>query len=257
MPELSAALPTLVGFAVSMILLYVLSRQISLQVQAVIFLVTRSLDMASVGLFLVLLPGIFIHESAHWLMARTLGLRTGKFRVWPKRQGRMIGMGQVTVERGGVWRDSLVGMAPLLAGSVIVALIGRHIFGADQLMTLLYDGDISNGWRVLLIALRAPDSALWAYLLFAVANAMMPSASDREPLAPMLLYLGISMLVYVFMGMPLDPFSAALDWSLPPLQNLTSGLIFTLLLDLVVLSILTLLTLLFTTPRQERQGRKR
>lgn len=252
MPELSDALPTLIGFAFSMILLYVLSRQISLQLQAVIYSVTRSIDMATVGLFLVLLPGIFVHESAHWLMARVLGLRTGKFRVWPKRQGKMIGMGQVTVEQGGVVRDSLVGMAPILAGSVIVALIGRHIFAVNQLMGSLYDGDVSSGLSVFVLALRAPDSAIWAYLLFAVANAMMPSASDREPLTPMLLYLGIAVLVYVFLGLPLDPFSAALDWLLPPLQSLTSGLVFTLLIDLAVLGILTLLTLLFSSPRRRR-----
>ena len=241
----------MLGFAVTMILLYLLSRQVCLQIQSVIYLVTRSIDMATVGLFLVLLPGIFIHESAHWLMARSLGLRTGKFRVWPKRQGKMIGMGQVTVERGGLWRDSLVGLAPLLVGSVLVALIGRHIFSANQLTTLLYTGEINSSFRLLISAMQTADSALWAYLLFAVANAMMPSASDREPLIPLLLYLALAVTVYIFLGMPLAPFSAALDWLLPSLQNLTSGLLFTVLLDVIVLAILYLLIALFA-PRRRR-----
>lgn len=245
----------MLGFAVTMILLYLLSRQVSLQIQSVIYLVTRSIDMATVGLFLVLLPGIFIHESAHWLMARSLGLRTGKFRVWPKRQGKMIGMGQVTVERGGLWRDSLVGLAPLLVGSVLVALIGRHIFSANQLTTLLYAGEINNSFRLLISAMQTADSALWAYLLFAVANAMMPSASDREPLAPVLLYLAFALIVYIFLGLPLAPFSAALDWLLPALQSLTSGLILTILLDAIVLGLLYFLILLFA-PRREARRRK-
>lgn len=237
-------------FAAAMILLYLLSRNVSIQIQRVIYIATHSMDMATVGLFLVLLPGIFIHESAHWLMARALGLRTGKFRVWPKRQGKMIGMGQVTVEQGGMWRDSLVGMAPLLVGSVLVALIGRHVFGASQLMTQLFDGDLGATLRVLLSALRTPDSALWAYLLFAIANAMMPSASDREPLLPVLLYLGFALGIYFFLGMPLDPFSNALNWLLPALQNLTSGLIFTILLDVIVLAMLYLVLIIFG-PRQQ------
>jgi hypothetical protein len=162
----STVLPTLVGFALSMILLYVLSRRVSIEIQTVIYLLTRSLDMSTIGLFLILLPGIFIHESAHWGMARLLGLRTGKFRVWPKRQGKIIGMGQVTVEQGGVWLDSLVGMAPLLVGSIIVALIGRQIFGAHQLMAQAYEGDFRDATSFFANAMRAADSALWAYLAF-------------------------------------------------------------------------------------------
>ena len=239
----------MLGFAAAMILLYLLSRNVSIQIQRVIYMATHSMDMATVGLFLVLLPGIFIHEGAHWLMARVLGLRTGKFRVWPKRQGKMIGMGQVTVEQGGMWRDSLVGMAPLLIGSVLVALIGRHIFGANQLMTLLYEGELGAMFQTLAAALRRPDSALWAYLLFAIANAMMPSASDREPLLPVLLYLGFALIIYFFLGMPLTPFSAALNWLMPGLENLTSGLIFTIILDLIVLALLYFLLILFG-PRQ-------
>ena len=155
-----SVLPTLAGFTVSMILLYILSRRVSIEIQTVIYLITRSLDMSTVGLFLVLLPGIFIHESAHWAMARLLGLRTGKFRVWPKRQGKVIGMGQVTVEQGGVWLDSLVGMAPLVVGSIIVALIGRHIFGAHQLVAQAYNGNFSATASVFTNAMRAPPTAL-------------------------------------------------------------------------------------------------
>ena len=114
-------------------------------------------------------------------------------------------MGQVTVEQGGVWLDSLVGMAPLLVGSIIVALIGRHIFGAHQLMAQAYEGNFSSTASFFANAIRAADSALWAYLLFAVANAMMPSASDREPLLPVLLYVGLAVITYLVLGLPLTP----------------------------------------------------
>ena len=253
MSAIPAALPSLLGLAVAMILLTVLSRRVSIEIQTVIYLITRSLDMATVGLFLVLLPGIFIHESAHWGMARLLGLRTGKFRVWPKRQGKVIGMGQVTVEQGGVWLDSLVGMAPLLVGSILVALIGRHIFGVRQLMTYAYQGDFSATSEIFLNAMSAADSALWAYLLFAVANAMMPSASDREPIVPVLLYLALALVIYLVLGLPLSPFSTALEWIVPMIQDLTSGLLLTIVLDLVVLVILTLLTLLIAPARNRRR----
>jgi hypothetical protein len=41
--------------------------------------------------------------------------------------------------------------------------------------------------------LRAPDAWLWLYLLFSIANAMMPSLADRETWPPVILF-GVLML---------------------------------------------------------------
>src|SRR5262245_15128642 len=109
MPDARDALALLLILTLSLLALAWLSRQISLRVQSVIYYATRSSGYPTLILFLVLLPGIFVHEAAHWLTARLLGLKTGKFRVWPKPQGKRIGMGSVSVQRGNVWQDSLVG----------------------------------------------------------------------------------------------------------------------------------------------------
>jgi hypothetical protein len=226
------------AFAAALVLLTFLSRDISLRIQEIFYYVSRSQDMAVVGLFLVLMPGIFIHESAHWLMARLVGLRTGKFRVWPVRQGNMIGMGQVSVEQKDVWRDSLVGIAPLLVGSVIVTLIGSHIFQTTSLVGAMNRGDGSDMFAGFVRAFRTPDAMLWAYALFVVANAMMPSASDREPLKPVLLYIALAVAVYLVLDMPLEPLTAALDRLQPAMQDYLSALIFVIILDLVVILVL-------------------
>ena len=251
MPDFIAPILPLLAFSVTLIVLYLLSHEVSIRLQQLIYFLTGSEDMMTLILFLAFLPGIFIHESAHWLMARALGLKTAKFRVWPKRRGKSIGMGSVSVQSGGVWRDSLVGVAPLLAGTFLSALIAHRIFGAYGLAEAWSQGDWRSGLTVLRMAVEQPDGALWAYLLFAIANAMMPSASDREPFKMVLLYVAIAAVLYLFLGLPASPLAAALDWSTPYLQQLTSALLFTIFLDVAIVLVLFVLVLL-VTPRWAR-----
>ena len=249
MIETAAALPLFIALGLCLFALGWFSRWISLSIQRVVYYATHSREVAMLALFLVLFPGVLVHEAAHWLVARLLGLKTGKFRVWPKAQGKQIGMGSVSVQRGSLWQDSLVGLAPLLAGSALVALIGYHIFAADQMVALFVRGNWAQGFSAVRAALRSADSALWGYLVFAIVNAMMPSPSDREPVKPLLLYLGLIGLAYLILGLPLRPVVDLLGWLTPAVTILTSALLFTLALDAVVLVALWLVESLIS-PRQ-------
>lgn len=245
MTELSVTVWLLVGFVLSLLGLAWLSRQISQSIQLAAYLLTRSKDAPTLAIFLIFLPGVIVHEAAHWGMARLLGLRTGKFRVWPKRQGRHIGLGSISVESRGALPDSLVGLAPLVVGSALVALIGNHIFSAYAVAGTLAQGRLVESFQAFWRALGKPDGALWAYLLFAIANAMMPSASDREPVGPVLLYAGVAAVLYILLGMPLNPLTALMQWVVTPaLQNLSSAFLFTIVLDVAALAVLSLFRLI-------------
>jgi hypothetical protein len=252
MPTPGDSLSLLLGLSIALLVLAWLSRQISLRIQGLVYHATRAEGYPMIILFLLLMPGVFIHEAAHWLTARLVGLKTGKFRVWPKPQGKHIGMGSVSVQRGNLWQDSLVGLAPLLIGSVFIALIGYHVFQADVFSTTLLAGAWNTALAFFWRGLRSGDGALWAYLLFAIANAMMPSASDREPVKPLLLYVGLTALAYLLLGFPLAPFAAVLSWLTPALQILTSSLVFTILLDAIILLALYLIGLFVSQPRPMR-----
>ncbi|MEZ4860517.1 MAG: hypothetical protein R3C14_04395 [Caldilineaceae bacterium] len=235
---------TLVMLVLTLLLLAWFSRQLSLYIQMVFFALTRNGDQTIVFLFLLLLPGVIIHEAAHWGAARLLGLKTGKFRVWPKKQGKQIGMGSVSVQRGSLWQDSIVGLAPLVLGSVLIAWIGQQIFAAEQLSAALGAQQWAESLWIFRSAFKQPDGVVWAYLLFAIGNAMMPSASDREPLLPLIFYSLLALILYVILGLPLTPFTALLTWLTPLLQSLSSAFIFTILLDGVILFVLYCLVLL-------------
>ena len=70
---------------------------------------------------------------------------------------------------------------------------------------------------------------------------MMPSAPDREPMKPVMLYGSMAILLYLVLGLPIEPFAALLAGMLTPLQSVSSTLLLTILLDLLVLFVVSVL----------------
>ena len=219
--------------------LWWLSWRIGLLIQEIVYLITGSEDLAMVILFLIYLPGILVHEASHWLVARILGLKTSKFRVWPKYTRNTIGLGSVTVSSGGTLRDSLVGLAPLLVGSRLIVLIGEQVFETHTLPFSWRTGRLLDGLTLVLDSLaHKPDSLLWSYLLFAIANAMMPSASDRAPLKLLGIYIVLLAALFVFIDQSGRNVILLLDFLLGPVQLLTGAFFLVAAIDLAIFLLL-------------------
>lgn len=177
-----------------------LQRQLHREIQGIFLLATHRADITMSIFSIIFLPGVLIHELSHYLTARLLGVRTGNLSLLPRsmKNGK-IQLGYVETVRSDVLRDSLIGVAPFLAGSIFVALAGIYRLRIDPLtgegvgITLNYL--INNLGTVY----DSPDFWLWFYLVFTVSSTMMPSASDRRawlPMAVMLLILiGLTILV--------------------------------------------------------------
>ncbi len=239
------------GFSLLLLALAWCSNRIGLLIQQNVLLLARSADLAMVVLFLVYLPGIVVHEGAHWLMAKLLGLKTGNFRVWPKKQGKYIGLGSVSIASGGTVADSLVGMAPLIAGSLLVMWISSEVFATEHLSELWTESGWVQGVSMLFADLYArEDGLLWAYLIFVIANAMMPSSSDREPLKPLLLYVLVFAVLYLLVDQSGQLLSRLSHWLVDPLRMLSNAFLFTFLIDLVMVGILSALQIVLSFIRR-------
>jgi hypothetical protein len=140
-------------------------------------------------------------------------------------------------------RDSLVGVAPLLVGTVLVTLIGRMIFDTPLVSGLLAVGDWLGAVAAFRHELNRPSGLIWAYLLFTIANAMMPSASDREPVMPVLFYSFLAIVAYIILGLPLQGAASMMQWLAPTLSNLSSALLFVIVLDVITLAVLYIIRL--------------
>jgi len=175
--------------AATLALLMLIERWIHRHLQGVMLLLTGDLDVAAVLYALPLLPGIILHELSHALSAVLLGVRVGRISIRPKRAGQRIQLGFVPVEKTDVVRASLIGLAPLLTGSAVILLTGYWIFGLDAMGAALAAGDGPSLVAGMQEALGVSDSWLWAYVIFAVSNTMLPSRADRQAWTPVIIFL--------------------------------------------------------------------
>ncbi len=194
--------PVLWLFLVFLPLLF-LNRWINQHLRGTALLFFHREDMASLVYFALLLPGVLLHEASHWLMAKFLQVRTGKVTIGLNQKRGRLEMGSVRVAQADPIRSSLIGLAPLVGGSLAIFLIGRWALGIEGLAWVLSSGDASAIAAELWAALHVSDFWLWLYLIFAISNAMLPSATDRRSWPPVLIFLGVlAVLLYVTGWMP-------------------------------------------------------
>lgn len=188
-------------FLVMLLPLVFLQRFLHREIQAVFLIITRSPQL-TIGLFSVLFfPGVFLHEVSHYLMARILGVHTENFSLIPHAlpNGRLQ-MGFVETEEVDVFRDSMIGLAPLIAGSLFVAYAGLNQLGLRTLVDVLTNGQVELFWMGIKVLPQVNDFYLWFYLVFAVSSTMMPSDSDRHAWLPLGLWAAVLLALAVFAG---------------------------------------------------------
>ncbi len=155
------------------------------EIQLVLFLLTCRQGIA-LGLFSVLFfPGVFLHELSHYVAARLLGVRTGRFSLLPKvmADGKLR-LGYVETAGSDLVRDALIGAAPLITGGAAVAYLGISRLGLVSLAAFAGQGDWVSFWQGLSMLPALPDFWIWFYLAFAISSTMLPSASDRRAWLP-------------------------------------------------------------------------
>ncbi len=200
-----------------------LQRLLHREIQAVMVLLTRNVQL-TIGLFSFLFfPGVFLHELSHFIMAKILRVRTGKFSLIPQTlpNGRLQ-MGYVEVVSTDIIRDSLIGLAPLIAGTMFVAYAGIYKLQVNTLWNVLRDGQLELFWMGLGFLPKVPDFLLWFYLTFAISSTMMPSESDRHAWLPLGLWTAALLALAIFSG--------AGTWMLANLAPLLDNFLFSVAL---------------------------
>jgi hypothetical protein len=191
--------------AVTLPVLLLMQRWIHRHLHGVSLLLTGNMNWATIVYAIVLFPGVLLHELSHWTMAKLLGIRTGTFSLLPQRKpDGTIQLGYVEYYKGrrlGPIRETLVGGAPLIAGTIVVLLLGFRVFRVAELAVAIQLGDVDGLTIALGQMVSADDFFVWLYLLFAVSNAMMPSSSDRRAWPGFLAILGVVGLVLYLLGL--------------------------------------------------------
>ena len=243
----------LIWLAATLAPLFFMKRWINRHIQGLGLLLVGNNEAAMYLYFVLLLPGILIHELSHWLAAKLLGVRTGKISLWPsKRRGNQMRMGSVQVARTDPFRSSLIGVAPLISGSLAVLIIGQLILGLGDLGEILLNGEWEPFWESILAHLQTPDFWLWLYLIFAISNAMLPSETDREPWRPVLLFMGLMALLFYLTGWVSQVPEVVAGASLTVLSYLAYAFSLTVMVDVVFIAVIAVLEALMSRFRGKR-----
>jgi hypothetical protein len=144
---------------------------------------------------LLVLPGTFCHELCHWLAGHLLNGRPVHFTVLPRREGRGLVLGAVTLSNLRWYNAFFIGLAPLVLlpaayGLLLWRLGGKPTLGWPEvamvfLLANLVFGSVPS-WQDLRIAARSPIGWLllagglaWGWMR--VGKAPAPVHSGRSP----------------------------------------------------------------------------
>lgn len=157
---------------VELFILYLLSRVFIRKLFTILFRMTRSRERASVLLGVVFLPGTFIHEMAHFMMALFTFVPVGRISLMPELQEGGIKLGSVEIAKTDFLRGSLIGLAPLIVGSSLV--LGGISF-------VLSNESYAKWWIVLILV----------YFIFQITHTMFASKSDLRAVLELVVFLAI------------------------------------------------------------------
>jgi membrane-associated protease RseP (regulator of RpoE activity) len=205
---MSNAWTPILVFFITFLLLWWVKQRITWILQELSVRWMGDLDVALVIYFVIVLPGVVVHELSHWLMAKALGVRVRKLSIGPVRQkrGDRVSLGSIQVGNVDPVRASLIGMAPLLGGTAVILVIGFLVLGVGDLVHAIAGQGMEGGLAGLGQLVRIPDFWLWLYLIFGVSNAMLPSESDMATVRPVLIFLAIATAIFlVVAGVPAIP----------------------------------------------------
>lgn len=146
--------------AIELLALFFFSQLVSKLLSRFFITITRSQKVTIYLLSVFFLPGVMVHELAHWFVASILFVRTGEIEFLPQIQGDVVKLGSVAVAKTDPVRKTLIGVAPVLVGIGMMFLIFMYFakdIPAFNLQTLLI-----------------------AYFFFEVGNTMFSSKKDLE-----------------------------------------------------------------------------
>ncbi|MGA2489980.1 MAG: hypothetical protein ABSF99_07300 [Anaerolineales bacterium] len=176
---------------VALVLLVFLQRTLHREIQSVFLILTRRPGLMQTIFAIIFLPGVFLHELSHFLVAKLLGVHTGNFSLIPQAQPNgKLRLGYVETASGGFIRDALIGAAPLVTGSLFVAYAGIYRLHLLPLWDFIRLAEWNGFWSGLMAVPKVPDFWLWFYLTFTISSTMMPSESDRHAWLPLGLLAG-------------------------------------------------------------------
>lgn len=231
-----------VGFGVTLYLLIQIQKWIHRHVFGVGYLLTGRRGPATLLFYLALAPGVVLHEISRYLVAGMFRIRPTHFTMIPQEQedGTFeLGFVHYGLVLNPIYR-AILDLVPLGLGLSAVVVIGWGGLGWTTVIDSLRTGDIYIITESFQRLVQQPDFWLWSYVLFGIANTMLPSPKEARAL-----WLPVSILVaivvlFALLGMDLAIMRLLLGPVATALYGLTAILGTVLFIDLIAIGVVML-----------------
>lgn len=179
---------TWIIFIAELATLLLTSRFVSKAIFIVSYKILRSEKRAIIPVFIIFLPGVIVHELAHFLMAEILLVKAHNMEIWPKIENGGLKMGSVQVSKSDIFRQMLIGIAPIIFG---VAILTAGIYSFLHLV------DYS---KLLTTPVGIITIIFLIYVVFTITNTMFSSKKDLDGLLEFSVVIAFIVLIFTFVG---------------------------------------------------------
>jgi hypothetical protein len=144
--------------------------------------------------YLLIFPGVVLHESAHYLACLLTGTKVSTFAPFSPRRsvdGRLV-LGYVRHERRGLPFEAIIGLAPILLNPLGLLLVSALLTPltfqevANPRLATIRESILSSGY----LTANPLLAAIWAYLSLSLALGSVPSRKDLASLPVVLIFFG-------------------------------------------------------------------
>ncbi len=161
------------------------------------WLLTHNEKSATALYYVLLSPGVFVHEFVQYIVAGALNVKIKRVIAWPEAQkDGTLRLDFVRIQKANRAQNAVLGAVPLIAGLALVWLISSQLLNLDQVVEAIPSGDLNRIGSALREAASAPDFLLWMYFIFTISNAMLPTPTERQAWP---LIFGLFAVVVVFL----------------------------------------------------------
>jgi hypothetical protein len=212
-------------FGLELVVLYAAGSYVMGRLVSVLEFGGGGTGLGRMAFYLLIFPGVVLHESAHYLACLLTGTKVLHFAPFSPRRsvdGRLM-VGYVRHERRGFPIGAIIGLAPILLNPLGLLLV-------TALLTPLTFQEVSNPSfavvkeRIVVSGFLGDTpllAAAWTYLSLSFALGSVPSREDLPSLPVMVLIFGGGVLVVAFVRVGPD---GVLMATLNDLFTLAAGL---------------------------------
>lgn len=156
----------------------------------IVLKLTKSKFLSVYLIFILFLPGVLVHELSHYIFAKILRVGAGNIRLLPELFEGDLRLGSIDVAETDLLRRTIIGISPLISGTLIIVGLPLFFLISDNSRTVTY-----------------PQIFIFLFVVFEIGNTMFSSRKDMQGVGKLIILtvllfvclhtIGISVLAFV------------------------------------------------------------